>query len=180
MRLTVTVSCAQVQRKNGMKFKDFKLKLMEGKKTLGVGETKDYVTDETKCTPEIISAYVDALAAAGTTLPPEPVVKVTGKGGYAKGEAEEEIPLGRYLYADKLTAANVYVVVSEGAGQSIYTGGQVTPDVAVYYGEKTAVSAAKKDKVKDDAALTAQGGNAPDYIFLFIRLIRRIGGIAAL
>ena len=42
----------------------------------------------------------------------------------------------------------------EGNGQNIYTGGQVKPDVAVYYGEKTAVAAAKKDKVKDEA--TAQ------------------------
>lgn len=154
---SVTVSCAQVQKKNGMKLKDFKLKLMEGKKTLVVGETKDYVIDETKCTPEIISAYADALAAAGTTLPQEPAVKVTGKGGYAGGQGIE-IPLGRYIYAEKLTAANLYVVVSEGAGQSVYTGRQVTPDVAVYYGDKKAVSAAKTDKEKDEAKLTAQNG----------------------
>ena len=163
---TVSVSCAQVQRKNGMQFKDFKFKLVEGKKTLSVGEAKDYVIDETKCTPEIIQAYADALAAsdastgadaAGTPLPPEPVVKVTGKGGYAGGQTADpsvEIPLGKYIYADKLVTANLYVVVSEGSGQNIYTGGQVKPDVAVYYGEKTAVAAAKKDKVKDEA--TAQ------------------------
>lgn len=151
---TVQVSCAQVQKKNGMKFKDLKFKLVEGKKTLGMGEKKDYVIDETGCTPEIFKAYADAIAV-GTALPDEPVVKVTGKGFYT---GEKTIPLGKYIYADKLTAANLYVVVSEGAGQSIYTGGQVTPDVEVYYGEKTAVSAAKKDKVKDDAALTAQGG----------------------
>lgn len=151
---TVTVSCVQVQKKNGMKFKDLKFKLVEGKKTLGMGETKDYVIDETGCTSEILKAYADAIAA-GTALPKEPVVKVTGKGYYT---GEKTIALGKYIYAEKLTAANVYVVVSEGAGQSIYTGGQVTPDVAVYYGEKTAVSAAKKDKVKDDAALTAQSG----------------------
>ncbi len=163
---TVSVSCAQVQRKNGMKCKDFKFKLVEGKKTLSVGEAKDYVIDETKCTPEIIQAYADALAAsdastgaasAGTPLPPEPVVKVTGKGGYAGGQTADpsvEIPLGKYIYADKLVTANLYVVVSEGSGQNIYTGGQVKPDVAVYYGEKTAVAAAKKDKVKDEA--TAQ------------------------
>ena len=163
---TVSVSCAQVQRKNGMKCKDFKFKLVEGKKTLSVGEAKDYVIDETKCTPEIIQAYADALAAsdastgaasAGTPLPPEPVVKVTGKGGYAGGQTADpsvEIPLGKYIYADKLVTANLYVVVFEGSGQNIYTGGQVKPDVAVYYGEKTAVAAAKKDKVKDEA--TAQ------------------------
>ncbi len=162
---TVSVSCAQVQRKNGMKFKDFKFKLVEGKKTLSMGEAKDYVIDETKCTPEIIQAYADALAAsdastgadAAGTLPPEPVVKVTGKGGYAGRQTADpsvEIPLGKYIYADKLVTANLYVVVSEGSGQNIYTGGQVKPDVAVYYGEKTAVAAAKKDKVKDE--VTAQ------------------------
>lgn len=164
---TVSVSCAQVQQKNGMKFKDFKFKLVEGKKTLSLGEAKDYVIDETNCTPEIIQAYADALSAsdastgadAAGTLPPEPVVKVTGKGGYAGRQTADpsvEIPLGKYIYADKLVTANLYVVVSEGSGQNIYTGGQVKPDVAVYYGEKTAVDAAKKDKVKDEA--TAQGG----------------------
>lgn len=152
----VSVSCAQVQRKNGMKFKDFKFKLMEGKKALGAGETKDYVIDETGCTPQLIQAYADAMAA-GTALPPEPVVKVTGKNGY-DGETGIEIPIGKYIYADKLTTANLYVIVSEGAGQSVYTGGQVTPEAAVYYGEKNAVSAAKKDKVKDEAILTAQSG----------------------
>lgn len=155
----VTVSCAQVQKKNGMKFKDFKFKLVEGKNALGVGETKDYVIDETGCTPQIIQAYADAMAA-GTILPQEPVVKVTGRNGYAGyvGETSIEIPLGKYIYADKLTSAVLYAVVSEGTGQSIYTGGQVTPDVAVYYGEKKAVSAAKKDKVKDEAALTSASG----------------------
>ncbi len=162
---TVSVSCTQVQRKNGMQFKDFKFKLVEGKKTLSMGEAKDYVIDETNCTPEIIQAYADALsasdastgAAAAGTLPPEPVVKVTGKGGYAGRQTADpsvEIPLGKYIYADKLVTANLYVVVSEGSGQNIYTGGQVKPDVAVYYGEKTAVDAAKKDKVKGEA--TAQ------------------------
>lgn len=149
-----------------MNCKDFKFKLVEGKKALGAGETKDYVIDETKCTPEIIKAYADALAASDasadaaavlTPLPPEPVVKVTGKNGYAGG-AGIEIPLGRYIYADKLTTANLYVIVSEGAGQSVYTGEQVTPDVTVYYGEKNAVSAAKNDKEKDETKLTAASG----------------------
>ena len=84
-------------------------------------------------------------------------MKVTGKGGYAGRQTADpsvEIPLGKYIYADKLVTANLYVVVSEGSGQNIYTGGQVKPDVAVYYGEKTAVDAAKKDKVKGEA--TAQ------------------------
>ena len=164
----VSVSCAQVQKKNGMKFKDFKFKLVEGKKALSAGETKNYVIDETKCSPEIIKAYADALAAlevsagadaatTGTPLPQEPVVKVTGKNGYAGG-ADVEIPLGKYIYAEKLSTANLYVIVSEGAGQSVYTGEQVTPAVAVYYGEKNAVSAAKKDKEKDGTKLTAANG----------------------
>ncbi len=151
---TVSVSCAQVQKKDGMKYKDFKLKLVEGKKALGVGETKDYIVDETNCTPEKIKAYADAVAA-GTALPEEPSVTVKGRGCYT---GERIIPLGQYIYADKLTAACLYVVPSEETGQNIYTGGQVTPDVAVYYGEKTAVSAAKKDKEKDETKLTAESG----------------------
>ncbi len=152
---TVSVSCAQVQKKDGMKFPDFKFKLVEGKKALAVGETKDYVIDGSGCTPEILKAYADAVDAGTVPLPQEPAVKVTGKGYYT---GEKTIALGEYVYADKLTAACAYVVVSEGAGQSIYTGGQVRPEVAVYYGEKTAVSAAKKDKVKEETALTAETG----------------------
>ncbi len=152
----VTVSCAQVQKKNGMKFKDFKFKLVEGKKTLSMGETKDYVIDETKCSPELIQAYAEALAV-GEKLPEEPVVTVTGRGVYAGGTSAR-IPLGKYIYADKLTAAGLYVVVSEGAGQNVYTGGQVTPEVAVYYGDKTAVTAAKKDKATEETELTAENG----------------------
>ena len=152
---TVQISCAQVQKKDGMKFTDFKFKLMEGKKRLGVGETKDYVIDETDCTPEKIKAYAEAVEA-GTALPQEPSVKITGRGGYK--EEEKNIPLGQYIYAEKLTAACVYVVVSEGAGQNIYTGAQVTPDVAVYYGDKTAVSAARKAGEKNETELTSASG----------------------
>lgn len=82
---------------------------------------------------------------------------VTGRGGYAGGTSAR-IPLGKYIYADKLTAAGLYVVVSEGAGQNVYTGGQVTPEVAVYYGDKTAVTAAKKDKATEETELTAENG----------------------
>lgn len=49
-------------------------------------------------------------------------------------------------------------MVSEGAGQNVYTGGQVTPEVAVYYGDKTAVTAAKKDKATEETELTAENG----------------------
>lgn len=152
----VTVSCVQVQKKNGMNFKNFKFKLVEGKKTLSMGEKKDYVIDETKCSPELIQAYAEALAV-GEKLPEEPVVTVTGRGGYAGG-ASVKIPLGKYIYADKLTSAGLYVVVSKGAGQNVYTGGQVTPEVAVYYGDKTAVAAAKKDKATGETELTAENG----------------------
>lgn len=86
------------------------------------------------------------------------------------------------------------MIVSEGAGQSVYTGEQVTPAVAVYYGEKNAVSAAKKDKekavLKRNIKKTERGGilrekNASSllkriYFESFIRLIRRVGGISAL
>ncbi len=152
---TVTVSCAQVQRKDAMHFQDFRLRLMEGKKTMGEGETKDYIIDDADCTPEGIKAYADALES-GTALPQEPKVTIVGKGGFS---GTKTVGLGKYLYADKLSADCLYVVVSEGAGQSEYTGGQVTPKVAVYYGEKTAVKAAKTAKVTEEDSLTAQGGS---------------------
>ncbi|MDE6406743.1 MAG: BspA family leucine-rich repeat surface protein [Lachnospiraceae bacterium] len=152
---TVSVSCVRVQKKDSMNLKDFKLKLTEGKKALGVGENKDYVVDGTNCTPDIIKAYAEAVENGGASQQQEPSVKAIGRGAYT---GEVTVPLGEYIYAEKLTGKNTYVVLSEAPEQIIYTGRQLTPEAAVYYGDQKAVSAAKQDKVRDEATLTAQAG----------------------
>ncbi|MDE7357987.1 MAG: BspA family leucine-rich repeat surface protein, partial [Lachnospiraceae bacterium] len=152
---TVSVSCVRVQKKESMNLKDFKLKLAEGKKALSVGENKDYVVDGTNCTPDIIKAYAEAVEGGEASQQQEPAVKVIGRGAYT---GEVTVPLGEYIYAEKLTGKNTYVVVSEAPEQTTYTGRQLTPEAAVYYGDQKAVSAAKQDKVRDEAALTAQSG----------------------
>ena len=142
---TVTVSCAQVQKKDGMKVKDFKLKVMDGKAVLKAGV--DYTVDETGCTPEIIRAYADALGTAGTA--PEPKLVLTGTGNYgakaAAGETaggQKEISLADYIYVTKLTAKNLKAEVT---GDRTYTGRNTEPTVKVSYYKDN--NAAKQDAV---------------------------------
>ena len=94
---TLTVSCAQVQKKDGMKVKDFKLKVMDGKAVLKAGV--DYTVDETGCTPEIIRAYADALGTAGTA--PEPKLVLTGTGNYGAKAAAGETAGGQKEICDE-------------------------------------------------------------------------------
>ena len=68
----VQISCSPVMKKEGMQFKNLKFKLMEGKKALAVGETKDYTLDEANCTPEKLLAYAEALEAGTTSSQTEP------------------------------------------------------------------------------------------------------------
>lgn len=127
------VAAAQVQKKSGMKLKDFKLKIMDGKTTLKAGI--DYTVDDTGCTPEIIKAYADSLGTVEAA--PEPKLVLTGIGNYgaktAEGEAAggiREISLADYIYTTKLTAKNLKVEVT---GDRTYTGQNVEPTVKVRY-----------------------------------------------
>lgn len=169
----VSPSCASVMKKENIQFKDFKFKLVEGKKTLAVGETKDYTLDTAGCTPEVIKAYADALASGTASEQSEPTVTVKGTGTNYTGTTT--VKLGKYLYALKLDNRCLYVVVAEGKGQNIYTGSQLKPDVTVYYGEAKAVSEAKKAKERDNEVLTAQNGN-----YKLVKLTEKTAGEAGL
>lgn len=144
----LTVTAAQVQKKNGMNLKDFKLKVMDGKTALKAG--KDYTIDESGCTPEIIQAYADSLGSqdtAGSGVPAVPKVIIKGMGNYGmQGESAsditKEISLSDYIYATKLTAKNLKVEV---IGDKTYTGRNVEPTVKVSYYKDN--NAAKQDGV---------------------------------
>ena len=141
----LTVTAAQIQKKSGMKLKDFKLKVTDGKTALKAG--KDYTIDESGCTPEIIQAYADSLggqgatgtAGSGSEMPKEPKVVIKGMGNYGmQGDGVSgttngtvrEISLADYIYTTKLTAKNLKVEVT---GSTTYTGQNVEPTVKVSY-----------------------------------------------
>ena len=150
---SLTVTAAQVQRKNGLQLKDFKLKVTDGKTTLKVG--KDYTIDESGCTPEIIQAYADSLGGQGATgtagpgseMPKEPKVVIKGMGNYGMqgdgaGGTIREISLADYIYTIKLTPKNLKVEVT---GDRTYTGQNVEPTVKVSYYKDN--DAAKQDGI---------------------------------
>lgn len=138
---SLTVSAAQVQKKNDMKLKDFKLKVMDGKAVLQEGI--DYRIDDADCTPEMIKAYADSLGTAETA--PEPKLILTGIGNYGAKIAEDdkkEISLADYIFATKLTSKNLKVEVT---GSTTYTGRNVEPKVKVSYYKDN--NAAKQDGI---------------------------------
>lgn len=92
-------------------------------------------------------------------IAPRAVIKAAQGSGYVTAVGKG-ITVYLDIYETKLTGSNLYVVVSEDTAQTTYKGqGQkVTPEVAVYYGEEQAVKAAKRDKVTEEAKLTAPGG----------------------
>lgn len=161
----LNVTASQVQKKNGMKLKDFKIKIMDGKTTLKAD--RDYTVDDTACTPEIIKAYADSLGTTGTA--PEPKLVLTGIGNYgaktAGGEAaggKREISLADYIYTTKLTAKNLKVEVT---GDRTYTGQNIEPTVKVSYYKDN--NAAKQDAIGveltngTDYRITYGGENIP-------------------
>ena len=86
-----------------------------------------------------------------------PYVILTAKegSGYTAGSS---FRVDVNIYQNKLTQSNLYVVVSEDAAQTTYTGSQLTPGVVVYYGDAAAVKAAKQDKITEESVLTDPAG----------------------
>lgn len=140
----LTVTAAQVQKKSGMQFKDFKLKVADGKTVLKAG--RDYTIDESGCTQEIIQAYADSfdrqdMAGTDTLKVPKAVIKGMGNYGMQGESASDitrEISLADYIYGTKLTSKNLKVEVT---GSTTYTGRNVEPTVKVsYYIDNNAAS----------------------------------------
>jgi len=110
-----------------------KMKLADGKKALAEG--KDYtVTSYHNCTQENVRAYLAALKgsvpdAELAALMPYAKVTAVGAGNYM---GSVDVPL--VIYETKLVKKNLRIEVSEDT--AVYTGGQVKPEVTVYYGSK--------------------------------------------
>ena len=141
-----------------------KIKVTDGKAVLKAG--KDYETEAHNCTQNEIREYLKAVAdlRAGTSSVTQetlesmrPYVILTAKegSGYTAGSS---FRVYVNIYQNKLTQSNLYVVVSEDAAQTTYTGSRLTPDVVVYYGDAASVKAAKRDKITEESALTNPGG----------------------
>lgn len=142
-----------------------KITVKDGKKVLG---KNDYAVEYWNCSQTKVKEYLDKLKTLGAAdtdgdtgsttweevraASPCAVIKAAGS-GYVTTDGKE-ITVYLNIYETKLTGSNVYVVVSEETAQTTYHGEQVTPAVAVYYGNVQAVKAAKKDKVTEEEKLT--------------------------
>ena len=113
------------------------VKVYDGKKALAVG--KDYTITYINNTNRKLD--VDLSNA-------EVLIEAVPGGNY-----EEEITVPMSVYAEKISASNIYTVI-EGTG---YTGEQVQPDVQVYYGTAQAMKNVKILQTTDEAELKALG-----------------------
>ncbi|MDE7269800.1 MAG: InlB B-repeat-containing protein [Acetatifactor sp.] len=146
---------------NSKKAEDYEyrptIKLTDGSKTLRAGT--DYEVTYVNCTQKSVTAYLTALS--DSTLTGQSYEQMRP---YARIEAKEgsgyqgSMIVDLTIYNTKLNAATLYVVVSQDAHQTTYSGRQVTPEVTVYYGEKQAVKAAKQAQETSDTVLTNASG----------------------
>lgn len=144
-----------------------KITIKDGKKTLSGG--KDYEVKYENCGQTAVKGYLEKLEAFGSSdnaadnggtaweelqkSAPRAVIRAVAGKGY-RTDSGKEIAVYLNVYQTKLTANNIYVVVSNEPAQITYKGQQVKPDVTVYFGDAQAVRAAKKANVTDGPTLT--------------------------
>lgn len=124
------------------------VRLKDQKTALKAG--KDYEIEYRNCAQGAVETYLEILEKGGSSA------KLSDIGPYASVAAKREgnyegtmmVPLT--IAGKKLTKSTLYVVLKEAA----YTGGQVCPEAAVYYGDTNAVKAAAKAKETDARVLT--------------------------
>lgn len=114
----------------------------------------------------------------------KPYVKVTGIGNYSKTSSEEDesfnVPLSIYQYS--ISNSKIYIVYEE--DEFTYTGGQIIPKIAaVYYGNASDISKAKRNGETNEAILTTEkpekepGEPDPDYEYGLTKLSEYKEGI---
>lgn len=137
-----------------------KVKVADGKQTLYRG--KDYDIVYHNCTQGEIKSYFGALQGLdrGTVTQAgldgkKPYAVITAKEGSGY---EGSIRIDLTVYQNKLTGSNLYVVVSQEKERITYSGGQVRPEAAVYYGDAKAVKKAKDANVTDENTLVQTYG----------------------
>lgn len=144
-----------------------KITVKDGRKTLG--GKKDYTVDYENCSQTAVKSYLEKLEAFGLSAnaadngatgweelrkaAPRAVIKAVAGKGY-KTDSGKEITVYLNVYQTKLTANNIYVVVSNEPARITYNGQQVRPDVTIYFGDAKDVKKAKKDEMSDEATLT--------------------------
>lgn len=143
---SLTISASAAAWKENMKFKDLKLKVLDGKKALSEGEGKDYILEG--CTDADIQAYADDLKQKTETgkemTAKEPTVTI--KGTETNYTDKAEISLVDYIYVTRLTSKNLKIEVT---GDTTYIGSDVKiePSVKVTYYPNN--DAGKPDAVAD-------------------------------
>ena len=130
-----------------------KIKITDGKKALSA--QNDYVIEYRNCTQSAVKAYLKALKNGTSTedMKPQAVISAKTGSGYI-GSVTTDLT----IYEEKLTAKNLYIVVSDVTEQITYNGSQVKPEIMVYYGDSKAVKEAKTANEKDEKVLTDKSG----------------------
>ncbi|MDE7253586.1 MAG: BspA family leucine-rich repeat surface protein [Acetatifactor sp.] len=134
------------------------IKLTDGNKPLRAGT--DYEVTYVNCTQKAVTAYLMTLSnpvLAGQSYEQmRPYARIEAKEGSGY---QGSMIVDLTIYNTKITASNLYVVITPDVRQTTYSGKQVTPEVTVYYGEKQAVKAAKQAGETSDAVLTNASGS---------------------
>lgn len=156
--LTVTPTPVSFQETKAADYKyQPKIKVTDGKKVLTV--SKDYNLEYQNCTQIEVEAYLNALEAGtlteGQLAQLQPQVVITAKDGSCY---QGSISVGLDIYKTKLTQSTIYTVLPNEKVETVYTGSQIRPEIAVYYGDSRAVKEAKRDKVTDERVLTDSNG----------------------
>ena len=131
------------------------IKLLDQKTVLSA--SKDYeIMDYKNCSQSAVKAYLEAVINGTATADKRPyaIIKAREESGY---DGELEVDLS--IYQIKVTAKNLYIIVSEETEQVAYTGKQVKPEVTVYYGEAEAVQQAKNAGETKEDILTDTSGS---------------------
>ena len=127
--------------------------IKDGKKTLKEGE--DYEISYYGCAQNDVRDWQSAV----------PYVEIQGIGSYGGVDGRDEgdvITKPLSVYQKKLSANTLYIVYGEEAGYT-YTGQQITPEIAVYYGNAADIKKAKNAKETDEDILTTPKPDKDDF-----------------
>ena len=111
------------------------MKVYDGKKVLTVG--KDYTVSYRNNT----NGELNEELSNG-----EVVVRALNNGNY-RGSITVSLP----IYAEKISSSTIYTIIEP----AVYTGGQVRPQIRIYYGTAQAVKYAKTMGITDPEKLNA-------------------------
>lgn len=156
--LTVTTVPLAYNSKKGSDY-EYKpaVKILDGKKRLTVNT--DYQVNYVNCEQSAVAAYLEAITAKPqdvetlNAMKPRAVISEVANGNYRGAEMVVDLT----LYQNKLTAGNLYVIISDKEDQTVYKGIKVTPEVEVYYGIPADIKAAKRAGEVKEEILTASG-----------------------